>query len=98
MVSNIYDLNIVNKTFNEIAVDLKLENVQGEIKLVGKEIIMKPQEIIDAKFLVLLSKNDLSKMNTPLEIGIYDNDKLITKITTSFLAPMKKKENIDDEN
>jgi len=98
MVSNIYDLNIVNKTFNEIAVDLKLENVQGEIKLVGKEIIMKPQEIIDAKFLVLLSKNDLSKMNTPLEIGIYDNDKLITKVTTSFLAPMKKKENIDDEN
>ena len=98
MVSNIYDLNIVNKTFNEITVDLKLENVQGEIKLVGKEIIMKPQEIIDAKFLVLLSKNDLSKMNTPLEIGIYDNDKLITKITTSFLAPMKKKENIDDEN
>ena len=91
IVSNIYDLNIVNKSFDEIPIALRLENIQGELKLIGKEIIMKPQEIVDAKFLVLLSKNELLKMNTPIDIGIYNKDKLITKITTSFLAPMRKK-------
>jgi cytochrome c oxidase accessory protein FixG len=92
MVSNLYDLNMVNKTFNDIAVTLKLENVDGELKLVGNEIVMEPQGNIDAKFLVLLPKNELSKMSTPIDIGIYSGDKLIKKVSTSFLAPMKKKD------
>jgi cytochrome c oxidase accessory protein FixG len=94
MVSNIYDLNIVNKTFNEIPIALKLENIDGELKIVGKDIVIQPQEIVDAKFLVLLPKSELKKMSTPLEIGVYNEEILIKKVTTSFLAPMKKK----DEN
>ena len=91
MVSNLYDLNMVNKTFNEIPVTLRLENIEGELKLVGNEILMEPQGNIDAKFLVLLPKNKLTKMNIPIDIGIYSKDRLIKKVTTSFLAPMKKK-------
>jgi cytochrome c oxidase accessory protein FixG len=99
MVSNLYDLNMVNKTFNEIPVTLKLvqrtpdgENQKGELKLIGNNIVMEPQGNIDAKFLVLLPKNELTKMNTSIDIGIYSDDKLIKKVTTSFLAPMKKKD------
>ena len=91
MISNLYDLNIVNKTFNEIPVSIKLEGLEGELKLVGNDIIMKPQGNIDAKFLVLLPKDELTKMSTPLEIGVYSNTKLIKKVSTSFLAPLKKK-------
>lgn len=98
MVSNLYDLNMVNKTFNEIPVTLKLENIEGELKLVGNQIAMKPQGNIDAKFLVLLPKDELKKMSTPIDIGIYRGDKLIKKVRTSFLAPMKKKDDTNEEN
>jgi cytochrome c oxidase accessory protein FixG len=92
-VSNVYDLNIVNKTFNETPVNIKLENpVEGELKLVGKDIFLKSQEIVETKFLVLLDKSSLTKMNTPIEIGIYDKDKLIKKVKTSFLGPVGKNE------
>jgi cytochrome c oxidase accessory protein FixG len=91
MISNLYDLNMVNKTFNKIPVTLKLENVEGELKLVGNQIVMEPQGNIDSKFLVLLPKNELAKMSTLIDIGIYHDDKLIIKVSTSFLAPMKKK-------
>ena len=90
MISNLYDLNMLNKTFNKIPVTLKLENIEGELKLVGNQIVMEPQGNIDSKFLILLPKNELSKMSTPIDIGIYSEDKLIKKVTTSFLAPMKK--------
>ena len=92
MISNLYDLNIVNKTFNEIPVSLKLEGLKGELKLVGKDIVMRPQGNVDAKFLVFLPKNELTKMSTPLEIGVYSDSKLIKKVATSFLAPLKKKD------
>lgn len=92
-VSNVYDLNIVNKTFKETPVTLKLESPEnGELKLVGKDIILKSQEIVETKFLVLLNKTDITKMNTPIQIGIYDKDKLIKKIKTSFLGPVETNE------
>ncbi len=90
MVSNLYDLNIVNKTFNKIPVNLKLEGLQGELKLVGNDLVIQPQGNIDAKFLILLPKNELTKMSTPINLGVYSGDKLIERVTTSFLAPIKK--------
>ena len=90
MVSNLYDLNIVNKTFDKIPVSLKLEGIEGELKLIGNDIVIEPQGNVDAKFLVLLPINELTKMSTPIDVGVYSGDKLIKKVSTSFLAPLKK--------
>jgi len=98
MISNLYDLNMVNKTFNEIPITIKLEKVEGELKLVGNEIVMKPQGNIDSKFLVLLPKSKLNKMSTPIDIGIYNDDRLIKKVSTSFLAPINKKVEEDEKD
>lgn len=89
LVSNLYDLNIVNKTFDEMPVKIKLEDIKGEIKLIGNNILLKPQGIVDAKFLIILPQADITKMNTPVTIGIYANGKLIEKVNSSFLAPME---------
>ena len=92
-VSNVYDLNIVNKTFNETPVQIKLESpADGELKLVGKDIVLKSQQIVETKFLVLLDKTSLKRMNTPIEIGVYDGNKLIKKVKTSFLGPVEVNE------
>lgn len=87
MVSNLYDLNIVNKTFIETPISLKLQNITGELKIIGNDIILKPQEIIDGKFLIFISKSELTKMNTPVEIGVYSGNKLLQSVETSFLGP-----------
>jgi cytochrome c oxidase accessory protein FixG len=90
LISNLYDLNIVNKTFKETPVKIKLlQPENGELKLIGNDIVLKPQQIVETKFLVLLEKEDLHKMNTPIEIGVYDGDKLIKKVKTSFLGPVE---------
>ncbi len=91
-VSNLYDLNIVNKTFSEVPVRLKLENLTGELKLIGKDLVLEPQGIVDAKFLVLIPKTEIDRMNILLEIGVYSGEKLLSKVKTSFLAPVRKKD------
>jgi hypothetical protein len=98
-ISNLYDLNIVNKTFSRTPIEIKLlapEN--GELKLIGKDIVLSSQQIIDSKFLVLLDKEDLEKMNTPIEIGIYSNNRLIKEIKTSFLGPVYKKQQHEENH
>lgn len=99
LVSNVYDLVIVNKTFNQTPVKIKLENPTfGELKLVGKDIVLESQQVIETKFLVLIDKSNLKTMNTPIEVGVYDGDNLIKKVKTSFLGPkIEEKEKHEDE-
>jgi cytochrome c oxidase accessory protein FixG len=89
--SNIYDLNIINKTFNSAPIELKLKNVNGELKLLGDELNLKPQEKHDSKFLLILPKSSITKMNTPITISVYSNNKLLKEVQTSFLGPVTEK-------
>lgn len=92
-ISNLYDLNLVNKTFSPVQMQMKLLNPQGELKIIGSDLKLDSQQIVEAKFMILLPKESIKKMNTPVEIGIYDGNKLIKKIKTSFLGPVESKAN-----
>jgi cytochrome c oxidase accessory protein FixG len=89
--SNIYDLNIINKTFSSAPIKLKLNDINGELKLLGDEINLDPQEKRDSKFMLILPKSSIGKMNTPITISVYSNSKLLKEIKTSFLGPVDTK-------
>lgn len=89
-ISNLYNIELVNKTFDKTSISLKIENKEGEIKIIGNELNLEPDTIVGAKFFVYLSKNKLDRTNTPLTIGVYSNNKKINEINTSFLGPYKQ--------
>lgn len=86
-ISNLYSIKLTNKTFGSIPVELKLENIEGEIMLIGNDLILPPNEVSDARFLVMIPKGKLTKMSTILEIAVYKNDKKIETFKTTFLGP-----------
>jgi polyferredoxin len=89
-VSNLYDIKITNKTFEAIPLELKLsepngETKKGEIKIVSNQLLVKPQEILESKFFVVLPKETLKGIITPLTINVYSNGKKVDAIHTSFM-------------
>lgn len=88
-ISNIYDLKIVNKTFDQLPASLELQNLNGEIKLIGNDLIVNPQGVTESKFLVILHKSEIKAMKTPLQISVKSNDKVLDVIQTSFLGKVK---------
>ncbi len=88
-LSNFYDLKIINKTFNEFGVTLELENVKGEIKIIGKDLDVEPQGVTEAKFLVILPKSEIKYLKTPIRIAVKSNNKILDVINTSFLGRVK---------
>ncbi len=86
-ISNLYTMKLTNKTFEEVPVQLKLENIDGEIKIIGNDIRLNPSDVNETKFLVLLPKEKMTKMNTPLEIGVYKNGERFDVYKTTFLGP-----------
>lgn len=88
-VSNIYNIKLANKTVNDIPVELKIiGDLKGTIRLVGdKSIVVKKEGIGDAVFFVDIDKANLKKRKNEIEIGVFENGKLIYTRSTNFLAP-----------
>lgn len=89
-LSNIYDLKIINKTFNHINAKLELENIKGDIQIIGKDLEVEPQEVTESKFLVILPKDQIKTIKTPLKIAVKSNDKILDIIETAFLGKVIK--------
>lgn len=90
-ISNLYNIHFVNKTFEDIVLDLRLQDLEnGEIKRVGGEEISVPSnENVEGVFFIELPKEQLSRTKTTLVIEILANGEVIDEVKTSFLGPIK---------
>ena len=86
--SNLYNLKIINKTHNDIPVHLKLENIKGEIRTVGKELSVKPKSVAEGAIFIVLNGAEIKKIKTRIEIGVYEGNRLIEKVNTTFVGPV----------
>lgn len=87
-ISNLFTIKLVNKTRDSIPVTLKVENMYGDIQVIGKELSVKKEGVTQGEFFVMLNKSDIKKRKTVLEIGVYSNNKKIKTVKTNFLGPV----------
>jgi len=87
-ISNLYNLKMANKTHMDIPFTLKLENLAGEITIVGNSsLTVKKEAYSTLQFFVKLNKIDVKNWKTIINIGMYTNDKKIKTITAKFIGP-----------
>jgi polyferredoxin len=87
-VSNVYDIKVLNKTFNPIAMNLRMQQPDGEIRVVGDPLHVASQSSGEGKILVVLDRSAIRQMSTPVTIGVYVQDVMVDQIRTSFLGPV----------
>ncbi len=86
-ISNLYNIKLINKTNNDMPVELKLHEETGKIKTIGQDIFVKGQTVGESVFFILFEKQNLKLGNQQLKIGVYSNGELIDEIETSFVGP-----------
>ena len=88
-VSNLYNIKVVNKTIQSIPLTVKLENTPGSIQMVGNAKVQVEKEGQGAgSFFILLPRNVITNRKTELKVGLYQGDKKITTVKTTFLGPV----------
>ena len=85
--SNLYSLQMVNKTNSEVSIEIKLLAPEGEIILMGDSLKAAKGEVAKRNLLIVLKKDLIKTSNSHLEIGVFENGKLIDKISSSFVGP-----------
>jgi len=85
--SNLYDLQMINKSSEKTTMDLKLIEPTGEIKIPGDSLILDKGEVIKRNVLVILPKAELRSSNTHVIIGVYREGQEVEQISSSFVGP-----------
>jgi len=85
--SNLYTVRVVNKTSRRLPVKLQLENLPGHILVMGGELVVPPQKLLENSVLVELDSGAMKAGTTPIVIGVYSDDKRLQTINTAFIGP-----------
>jgi cytochrome c oxidase accessory protein FixG len=94
--SNIYMIQVINKTRKALQVELKLDEPEhGEIKMIGDPLIVEKGQVGEAQFLVLIRKSDLKSSNTEVEFKVMSNGKKMDEIESTFVGPNSLDEDHD---
>jgi cytochrome c oxidase accessory protein FixG len=88
-ISNVYNIKIVNKTHDEMPLEIRILSHDGEIKMAGKTMDVKDQAMFESTFILFIPKDQLKSDNTKVEFGIYSNNELIETFETTFVGPSK---------
>jgi cytochrome c oxidase accessory protein FixG len=88
-ISNVFTYKVVNKTSHDYdELTLKLASHQGEIKIVGGNIIKLPaQKLAKGTLFIEIPSTEFKSDKTEITIEVYHKDKMIEKTKTNFMSP-----------
>jgi len=87
IISNVYNLKIINKTHDIIPLEIRLISPEGEIKMGTSIIELEDQDMFESNFVLFINKELLDKDKTEVEFGIYSNNELLETRRNSFVGP-----------
>lgn len=90
-VTNLYSIKIANKTHDAFPIQLKVENMDATIEMIGKEMTIEKESLIEGKFFIVLPRDQITQMKSDLRIGVYSDEKRIRTVDATFFGPVKKK-------
>ncbi len=88
-ISNVYNMKIVNKTHDEIPLEIRILSHKGEIKMAGNTMVVKDQAMFESTFILFIPKDEVKSDKTEVEFGIFSNNELIETYKTTFVGPTK---------
>jgi len=91
-ITNLYNIEFVNKTFDPVSLEARMESPQGAILTkVGDQHVDIPAEgILKGVYFVKIPATSITEMKTPIAIGIYQNGNKIETLEAKFIGPMHK--------
>ncbi len=90
-VSNLYEITLINKTFEPQSVSLIPLADGMELEMLGaEEWVLEPQSKFEGRFFLLRDQDKVSITQEEVEISLKHESEEIDVIKTSFMAPLSK--------
>jgi cytochrome c oxidase accessory protein FixG len=89
-ITNLYSIEFVNKTFDDINLDVKIESpAEATFMKIGDPNIVVPKEgILKGMIMVKLPEELIKSMKTVIELGVYQDGKKVESVKAKFVGPI----------
>ena len=88
-ISNLYNVQVVNKSYENRTLSFRLKGQKGEIKMIGRDMNLKPSEVAESSFFIHIPSKILKESSKKLEIEVLANGIVLDNVKTKFQGPMR---------
>lgn len=89
-VSNLYNLELINKSNGDLPFELQTESGIFEIQLVNPREVLKKGETAQFSFFLKTDASRIQQYKTNVKIKVVSGDKTVENLKTTFVSPPKK--------
>lgn len=91
-ITNLYNVEFVNKTFDPINLEVKIEQPLGALltKVDGKSITVPAEGLVKNVFFIKIPAHQIKNARTVIILGVYENGKRIDTVKAKFIGPVSK--------
>lgn len=92
LYTNMYNIQVLNKTYDPLEIDFKLKNSSGEIKMIGTDHFeLDGQSKKEVILMIALPKSEIKGLKTKIHIDLVSNGKVVDHVKASFIGPVNFK-------
>lgn len=91
-ITNLYNVEFVNKTFDEMNLQLKVESpaTASINRADGNSFVVPAEGMIKGICFIKIPASDIKSARTIVIVGVYKGDELIEKVKVKFIGPVSK--------
>lgn len=87
-ISNIFEINLTNKTQTDFQISLKTDNPSAKIQLVVKDLKLPQEAELKERFIINLPISEVQKGKEVIDVIILGNGKEIERVPVKFIGPI----------
>jgi cytochrome c oxidase accessory protein FixG len=94
IISNLYNVEYVNKTFTEKKIELRIESptMAGLVKPDGKPVVVvAPGGLLKVIYFIDIPAAKITSSSTTVYVGVYSDGKKIERVKVKFIGPVNNK-------
>jgi cytochrome c oxidase accessory protein FixG len=88
LLSNIYEINLTNKTKKEYTIELEVDDAEGTVEVATSPLVLRPEESLTERFIVKMKPSELKQGQKRFFVIIKGNGESILRKKTSFVGPL----------
>lgn len=88
MVSNIFEINLTNKTQNYYSIELKTDNSDAKIDVVINELKLKKEGQLKERFIMTMPIHMINGGKEDVTVIVFGNGEEIQRVKTKFIGPL----------
>lgn len=87
-VRNLYNVKVINKTFDQKPIELKvLSHDQAKLNVIGEDLVAASEGMGEGTFFIELPKNAIQGKSERISVGVFSEGKKLEEVKTNFIGP-----------